>query len=215
MIAAISLMRRRPDLTVEQFRRHWLHPHGTMTAELPGVRHYVQHHPVDGPGTNAYAREIAIDGVPELWFDDYDQRRIAYTSPRMAECNIDSEQFVGSVTRIVSEPEVVIVAPALSQVKVLLLATGAPDARWAEAARDRSATLSGLIGYGGHRLIEQAKAPNSKIPELRLEIAGVAEATFASEADLIAAADALVGSGADAERTAVYRIQDYVPPFPR
>lgn len=38
MIAAISLMRRRPDLTFEQFRDHWLHPHGTMTAELPGVR---------------------------------------------------------------------------------------------------------------------------------------------------------------------------------
>lgn len=37
MIAAISLMRRRPDVSLEQFRRHWLHPHGTMTAELPGV----------------------------------------------------------------------------------------------------------------------------------------------------------------------------------
>lgn len=52
MIAAISLMRRRPDLSVELFRRHWLHPHGTMTAELPGLRHYVQHHPFDAPGTN-------------------------------------------------------------------------------------------------------------------------------------------------------------------
>lgn len=215
MIAAISLMRRRPDLTTEQFRKHWLHPHGAMTAELPGVRQYVQHHPIDGPGTNDYAREIAIDGMPELWFDDYDQRRIAYTSPRMAECNIDSQHFVGSVTRLVTEPDVVIAAPLLSPAKVLLLATGAPDMRWTENARNRITTLPGLIGYVAHRLIEQAEAPNSKIPELQLQIAGVAEATFASEADLAAAATTLAGPSADATRTAVYRIQDYVPPFPR
>lgn len=27
-----------PDLTIEQFRAHRLHPHGSMTAKPPGVR---------------------------------------------------------------------------------------------------------------------------------------------------------------------------------
>jgi uncharacterized protein (TIGR02118 family) len=216
MIAAISLMRRRPDLSTEAFRKHWLHPHGTMTAELPGLRHYVQHHPIDAPGTNAYARELAVDGMPELRFDDYEQRRIAYTSPRIAECNIDSEHFVGAVTRLVTEPEIVIEAPASDKpVKVLLLATGAPDAGWAERARTRIVGIPGVVGYTGHRLLEQAAAPNSKIPELTLQIAGIAEATFSSEAALAAAGAVLAGSGEDAARTAVYRIRDYVPPFPR
>lgn len=216
MIAAISLMRRRPDISIEQFRRHWLHPHGTMTAELPGLRHYVQHHPVDGIGTNAYARELAIDGMPELRFDDYEQRRIAYTSPRIAECNIDSEQFVGAVTRLVTEPEMVIEAPVSAKTaKVLLLATGASDAGWAERARSRITALAGVTGYVAHRLIEQAAAPNSKIPELKLRIAGIAEATFASEGALVAAGAALAGADADAALTAVYRIEDFLPPFPR
>ena len=37
MIAAISMMRRRADIDLAQFGRHWLDPHGVMTAELPGV----------------------------------------------------------------------------------------------------------------------------------------------------------------------------------
>jgi uncharacterized protein (TIGR02118 family) len=216
MIAAISLMRRCPDISVEQFRKHWLHPHGTMTAELPSLRHYVQHHPIEAPGTSAYARELAIDGVPELWFDDFEQRRIAYTSPRIAECNVDSEQFVGSVTRLVTEPEIVIAAPRSGKpVKVLLLATGAPDADWATRARARITALAGVTGYIGHRLIEQAAAPNSKIAELKLQIAGIAEATFTTEAALAAAGALIAGSDADAARTAVYRIADFLPPFPR
>ncbi|HEX6611568.1 MAG TPA: EthD family reductase, partial [Hyphomicrobiaceae bacterium] len=78
MIAAISMMRRRADISLEQFRRHWLDPHGVMTAELPGVRYYIQSHCLDAPGTNALAKELAIEGFPQLWFDSIEARRIAY-----------------------------------------------------------------------------------------------------------------------------------------
>ena len=203
MIAAISLMRRRPDLSIEQFRRHWLHPHGTMTAELPGLRHYVQHHPIDAPGTNALARELAIDGIPELWFDDYEQRRIAYTSPRIAECNVDSESFVGAVSRLVTEPRVVLAAPT-GEARILLLKPGAPDATWAKQIQDRIAGLQGVTGYVAHRVLEQAAAPSSKIPELKLAIGGFAEATFSSEATLLAALPLL-----DETDTAIYRVEDH------
>src|SRR5262245_36175975 len=97
LIAAISLMKRRPDVSVAQFRKHWLDPHGVMTAELPRLRYYVQSHCIESSFTNALARELDIGGFPELWFDSYEDRRIAYTSPRIAECNIDSEQFIGAV----------------------------------------------------------------------------------------------------------------------
>ena len=210
MIAAISLMRRRPDITLEQFRRHWLHPHGTMTAGLPGVRHYVQHHPVEAPGTNALARELAIEGIPELWFDDYEARRIAYTSPRIAECNIDSEQFVGAVTRLVTEPKVVRPAPKSdAPVRALLLASGTCDSGWAERIAVRVAGMEGVTGYVRHKFLEQAAAPNSRIAELQLAIAGVAEMTFASETALVRASAELSCDGADAARTAIYRVEDF------
>jgi uncharacterized protein (TIGR02118 family) len=209
MIAAISLIRRRPGISIEQFRGHWLHPHGTMTAELPGTRRYVQHHPIDAPGTNAYARELGIEGVPELWYDDIEARRIAYTSPRIAECNIDSENFVGAVKRLVTEPTVVIEAPESDALaRILLISMGEPDAAWAERLQARITGLPGIVGYVSHRLIEQAAAPDSKIPELVLPVAGIAEAVFENEAALISAEPELLGAE-DAVRTAVYRVKDY------
>ena len=122
MIAAISMMRRRADISLDQFRRHWLDPHGVMTAELPGVRYYIQSHCLDAPGTNALAKELAIEGFPQLWFDSIEARRIAYTSPRIAECNIDSEHFVGAVSRLVTEPQVVVDRPAAEPAKIIILA---------------------------------------------------------------------------------------------
>src|SRR5690349_21637514 len=119
MIAAISMMRRRADIGLDQFRRHWLDPHGVMTAELPGVRRYVQSHCIDAPGTNALAREAAIDGFPQLWFDSIEARHIAYTSPRIAECNTDSQHFIGAVARLVTEPRIVVAKLAAETVKVI------------------------------------------------------------------------------------------------
>lgn len=219
MIAAISLMRRRPDLTVEQFRRHWLDPHGVLTAGLPGTRFYVQHHPVPSSATNALARRLGIDGVPQLWFDDYAARHVAYTSPRIAACNVDSELFVGEVTRLVTEP-VVVTGPSPMEPcgghrgsadkgvggpgKVLLVATGTPDAGWADAAQTRLARLPGVTGYVRHRLLEQAKAPASRIPELVLPVAGLAEVTFAAEAALLASLHLVAAD----DRTAVIRVED-------
>lgn len=210
MIAAISLMRRRPDISLAQFRKHWLDPHGVMTAELPGVSFYIQSHCIGSPVTNALAEQLGIEGIPELWFDSYEDRRIAYTSPRIAECNIDSEQFVGAVTRLVTEPQVIVKPPAVEKpVKVILLATGTPDVAWADRAEARLARWPGVTGYVRQKLLEQAPAPHSKIPELKIPVAGFAEVIFESERALQQNAGTLSGNGADADRTAIYRVEDY------
>lgn len=210
MIAAISLMRRRPGLGIAEFRRHWLDPHGVLTAGLPGTRFYVQHHPVPSPATNELARRLAIDGVPQLWFDDDEARRIAYTSPRIAECNVDSELFVGEVTRLVTEP-VAVTGPSPAErrdaggtPKLLLIATGAPDADWADATEARLARRPCVTGHVRHRILAQAKAPASRIAELVLAVAGLAEVTFADEAALLASVPDLAAD----DRTAVYAVED-------
>jgi uncharacterized protein (TIGR02118 family) len=209
MIAAISMMRRRADIGLAQFRRHWLDPHGVMTAELPGVRHYIQSHCLDAPGTNALARELAIDGFPELWFDSMEARRMAYTSPRMAECNIDSEHFVGAVSRLVTEPQRIVDRPAVDAAKVVLVAIGSPDPGWSDRLHARVMPMEGLVGYVRHTLLEQAAAPASKILELKVQVAGIAEVTFESEAALRRHGSAVTGSDSDAGRTAIYRVRDY------
>jgi uncharacterized protein (TIGR02118 family) len=209
MIAAISMMRRKSDISDAYFRKHWLDPHGVLTAGLPGTRHYVQHHVVESPHNNALARKLELLGFPELWYDSYEARKIAYTSPRIAECNIDSEQFVGQVKRLVTEPTDVMVPPK-DGVKVMIFKIGEPvDAAFPDAYQARALKMSGVIGYRRQVVLEQAKAPNSKIPELVLPIAGLAEVTFADEAALVKNKDALVTS-AEADHFALYVVQDYV-----
>ena len=209
MIAAISMMRRRAQIGRDQFRRHWLDPNGVMTAGLPGVRYYVQSHCLDAPGTNALARELAIDGFPQLWFDSLETRRIAYTSSRIAECNIDSEHFVGAVSRLVTEPQVIVERSTVEAVKVVLLAIGPPDPGWSHRLYARVMPTEGVVGFVRHVVLEQAAAPASRVPELRVRVAGIAEVTFESEAELLRHAGAFAGSNEDAERTAIYRVHDH------
>jgi uncharacterized protein (TIGR02118 family) len=209
MIAAISMMRRRADIDRDQFARHWLDPHGVMTAGLPGVRHYIQSHCLDAPGTNMLAQELAIDGFPQLWFDGLEARQIAYTSPRIAECNIDSESFVGAVSRLVTKPRVILERRAVEPVKVVLVAVGPPDLGWSDRVYAQVPPMEGVVGYVQHLILEQAAAPASKVPELKVRVAGIAEVMFESEAALLRHVGALGGSEKDAKRTAIYRVQDY------
>ena len=44
MIKSISLLTRRPELTHEEFVRHWVEIHAPLAHAVPGVRRYVQNH---------------------------------------------------------------------------------------------------------------------------------------------------------------------------
>ncbi len=89
MIAAISLMRRRTDVDLATFRRHWLDVHGPLVCGFPGLRHYVQDHVIASPAMNDAAKALDIQGFPILRFDNDEDRRLAQRSPDMAACNVE------------------------------------------------------------------------------------------------------------------------------
>jgi uncharacterized protein (TIGR02118 family) len=185
MIAAISLMRQRDDVTLAQFRRHWLDVHGPLVCAFPGLRHYVQLHVIASPAMNLLARDMRIEGFPILWFDNDDDRLQAHESPEMAACNIDSRSFIGAVSRVICEPVAVQAPPASARMKLMVLLPGptADDvalkqcALWAE----NLPRLSGLTLYS---VLRQGAAPNSIIAHLPVHVAGLVELTFASLVDL-------------------------------
>jgi uncharacterized protein (TIGR02118 family) len=79
MIKLVFVLRRRSDLTREEFQRYWLEHHAPLvrsSAEALGIRRYVQVHTLpDGMHAALRAsREApeAYDGVAELWFDSLD-----------------------------------------------------------------------------------------------------------------------------------------------
>lgn len=197
MIAAISLMRRRDDVTLTEFRRHWLDVHGPLVCAFPALRHYVQDHVIASPVMDEHARAMRIDGFPILMFDNDQDRLRAHHSPEMAACNIDSRDFIGAVSRVICEPNVIVPqAMDAGRIKLIALLPGEQRNdemlnRFVDWARD----LPGLTGLARYHVLEQGPAPNSIIPHLPVTVAGLAELTFRSLVDLECA---LMGTDTDA-----------------
>jgi uncharacterized protein (TIGR02118 family) len=77
VIKLIFALRRRSDLTRDEFQRYWLEQHGPLVrsyADVLGIRRYVQAHTFPDPFHAALraSRQAPepFDGVAELWFDN-------------------------------------------------------------------------------------------------------------------------------------------------
>ena len=180
MIAAISLMRRQDTIGLTRFRRHWLDVHGPLVAAFPGLRRYAQCHVVASSAANAAGRLMRIDGFPILYFDNDQDRTQAHRSAEMAACNLDSRQFVGAVSRVITEMtgELRSGAGRFSLIEI-----------WPEGAVPAARPVV-------YRVREQGAAPNSVIPHLPVTAGTITQIWYESLVDLECAADALGEAGA-------------------
>ncbi|MEM9033363.1 MAG: EthD domain-containing protein [Actinomycetota bacterium] len=78
MIKLTFCLRRRPDLSSEEFRRYWREMHAplvTERAEALGIRRYVQCHTIDADGLHRALQQRnggspePFDGIAEIWVD--------------------------------------------------------------------------------------------------------------------------------------------------
>lgn len=78
MIRITYLLRRKPDMSFEEFQRYWREEHGPLVAghaQRLGIRRYVQVHTIADPEENQQEGERGKmlkpwDGVAELWFQN-------------------------------------------------------------------------------------------------------------------------------------------------
>jgi uncharacterized protein (TIGR02118 family) len=176
MIAAISLIRRRQDVSPTQFRRHWLDVHGPLVCRFAGLQRYVQCHVLASPVMNAAARDMDLDGFPILYFDQDAARAQAQGSPEMTACNEDSRLFIGAVSRVGTEAETMLpLARTRGSVSVMAFSLSGQAMDMA-VFRDLP-RLRGLVHY---HVRTQGRAPNSTIAHLPVTIGGAAQAWFDS-----------------------------------
>lgn len=101
MIKLVFAIRRREELSSEEFHRYWLEDHGPLARRLLeplGVRRYVQTHTLntDLNGALAGARGTAesYDGLAEVSWDSLDELLVAFASEegqRASETLIEDE----------------------------------------------------------------------------------------------------------------------------
>ena len=109
MIKSISLLTRKPELTHEQFMRHWVEIHAPLAHAVPGVRRYVQNHIRDErTRADIPTTEVAVDGVAELWYEDRAAMDRANASPEAKRLHDDGAIFIGGIKTFIVEELVVI-----------------------------------------------------------------------------------------------------------
>ncbi|MDJ0782575.1 MAG: EthD domain-containing protein [Desulfosarcinaceae bacterium] len=88
MIKLIMCLRRRPEMTREEFQAYWQHQHGPFFMRNAGVmraKRYVQSHTIDTPLNegmrSARGMRPEYDGVAEVWFESEEDLLAAMNSP--------------------------------------------------------------------------------------------------------------------------------------
>ncbi len=111
MINAITLLKRRPDLSVEQFQEYWRLRHADVIARLPGVERYAQSHPL--PATYRDGDPI-YDGIAELWARNSQAFRDIGVSEAYKEVQADESHFLDrkSIALVLTDEHLIKDGPA-------------------------------------------------------------------------------------------------------
>jgi uncharacterized protein (TIGR02118 family) len=93
----LGILRKREDMTYEQFRNHWTTTHATLCAKLPKLRRY---------SVNFVDRErfpkFGYDGFSELWFDNEDDLHAAFASKDGQILLADLPNFTSQIDPVIS-----------------------------------------------------------------------------------------------------------------
>ncbi len=99
MIKFVYVVRRRPEVSPEDFRKYWLEKHGPLVrsqAKALRAKRYVQSHTLDLP-LNQIAQQIRrsqppYDGITELWWDSMEDLIAAAQTPEGQQANLTLAQ---------------------------------------------------------------------------------------------------------------------------
>lgn len=78
MIKRFVILRRKPGMSVTEFRHYWENIHGPLIAKIPGLKKYIQYHV---KSERSDEMDDPIDGIAELWFESAQMQRKAYDTP--------------------------------------------------------------------------------------------------------------------------------------
>jgi uncharacterized protein (TIGR02118 family) len=105
MFHVVFLVKRRDDLSQEEFARYWIESHTPLTAAVPGVRAY-RCYPAAGPQDGS----APFDGVAIVSFDDEAAYRAAITGPEFAAAIGDAVNFqdTGGTTQFFAAEHIIV-----------------------------------------------------------------------------------------------------------
>ncbi len=96
----MSTLKRRADISEEDFRREWK-IHGDLVQKMPGVSAYRQNVVIARElvkGEPCVYEDLPIDGLVELWFENTDSLQAAFSSPAGQTTMAHAKTFLAEIT---------------------------------------------------------------------------------------------------------------------
>jgi uncharacterized protein (TIGR02118 family) len=95
----IALGERKSGMSVEEFQKYWRKHHGPLATKIPGLRRYIQNHPM--PELYGGRNAPLCDCVAEVWFDSLEELQRANETPEMKAVRADESNFLDTARTII------------------------------------------------------------------------------------------------------------------
>jgi uncharacterized protein (TIGR02118 family) len=90
MIKLIAFLKRKPGMTMEDFKKRWVDEHTKISSRMPGLLGYYVNINIANQPDN---REPNYDGTAELWWNSVEEMEAAFASEIGVAAGKDADQF--------------------------------------------------------------------------------------------------------------------------
>ena len=118
MINAITIIKKKHNLTYENFQNYWKNEHAKIVTRSPLVGTYVQSHPIYN---DKLTFEDTIDGIAEIWFEDTNAMRTLAATKEYKDIQDDEKVFIdGSAVRLIIAEDIITFEGDVSDHKLII-----------------------------------------------------------------------------------------------
>jgi uncharacterized protein (TIGR02118 family) len=107
MIKLIAFLKRKPGMTMEEFKQRWVVEHTKISAQLPGVHGYRINIAIEEQETG----EPRYDGTAELWWDSLEDMKASFATQIGILAGQDGDAFTSLRVHLYTEEFIIVPGP--------------------------------------------------------------------------------------------------------
>ena len=108
MIKLIALLKRKPDISVDEFNRRWVEEHTKISRNLPGLKGYrINLALPKQPKEDLINGEPIYDGTAELWWESIEEMEAGFASEIGKKAGADADPFADVRIHIYTEEHII------------------------------------------------------------------------------------------------------------
>ena len=150
MINAITIIKKKKDLTYQNFQNYWKNEHAAIVTRSPLVGTYVQSHPIYN---DTLTFEDTIDGIAEIWFDDTNAMRSLAATKEYEDIQDDEKVFIdGNAVRLIIAEDTITVGGDVSDYKLVIFMNKSSNVELIDFRQELINTASGYSKQNLNRM---------------------------------------------------------------